>query len=306
MAHIHVRNLAEDSTYQLGLELIAGEEGILHVISSPFVHTLPVPGEFEKERVVLWGPKELRAIKRLGPREREQLLRIMLDARIACLIIAAEEISEETRDLFEESSIPLFRTNLRYIECIERLKLFLDSNFGARTTVHGVLVDVLEIGIMILGKSGIGKSECALDLVQRGHQLVADDVIEIYKESPTKLVGRCSELIKHHMEVRGLGIINVEELFGISAVRGLKTIDLVVELVEWRENEEYERLGLEYKKHTLLGIDVPMLTIPVSPGRNISTIVEVAARNQLLRQMGRHPAMALQERILKETTGGDN
>ena len=306
MAHIHVRNLAEDSTYQLCLEMITGEKGLLHVISSPFVHTLPVPGEFEKERVVLWGPKELEAIRRLGPRERAQLLRIMVDARIACLIIAAEEISEEMRDLFEKSSIPLFRTSLRYIECMERLKLFLDSNFGARTTEHGVLVDVLEIGIMILGKSGIGKSECALDLVQRGHQLVADDVIEIYKESPTKLVGRCSELIRHHMEVRGLGIINIEELFGISAVRGMKTIDLVVELVEWRENEEYERLGLEYKKHTFLGIDVPMLTIPVSPGRNISTIVEVAARNQLLRQMGRHPAMALQERILKETTGGES
>ena len=306
MAHIHVRNLAEDSTYHLCLEMIAGEKGLLHVISNPFVQRLPVPGEFEKERVDLWGPKELGAVMRLGTRERAQLLRIMVDARIACLIIAAEEISEEIRDLFEKSSIPLFRTSLRYIECIERLKLFLDSNFGARTTVHGVLVDVLEIGIMILGKSGIGKSECALDLVQRGHQLVADDVIEIYKESPTKLVGRCSELIRHHMEVRGLGIINVEELFGISAVRGLKTIDLVVELVEWRENEEYERLGLEYKKHTYLGIDVPLLTIPVSPGRNISTIVEVAARNQLLRQMGRHPAMALQERILKETTGGDN
>ena len=305
MAHIQVRNLEEDTTYHLCLEMIAGEAGLGNVISNPFIQGLPVPGDFEKERVALWGPREMKAVMKLGLEDRSHLFHRLVEAQIACLILSVHEIPQEIQDLFETSDIPLFRTSLRYIECVERLKLFLDSNFASRTNVHGVLVDVLEIGILILGKSGIGKSECALDLVQRGHQLVADDVIEIYKESPTKLVGRGSELIKHHMEIRGLGIINVEDLFGISAVRGRKTLDLVVELVEWKENREYERLGLEDKKHTILGIDVPLLEIPVSPGRNISTIIEVAARNQLLRQMGRHPAMDLQERILKVTTGGN-
>ena len=158
-------------------------------------------------------------------------------------------------------------------------------------TTHGVLVDVLGVGILILGKSGIGKSECALDLITRGYRLIADDAVIIKRMPPTTLFGIASDIIKYHMEVRGLGIINVKDLFGITAIREKKQMDIVVELVKWDPDEEYDRLGFEEGQYEILGVKLPFLKIPVSPGRSIATIVEVAARNQLLKIMGYHSAI---------------
>lgn len=170
------------------------------------------------------------------------------------------------------------------------------------TTVHGVLVDVLDIGILISGKSGIGKSECALDLVRRGHRLVVDDLIELRKTSSDGIIGSGSEIIQHSMEVRGVGVIDVEALFGISAVLNARRIDLVIEMEEWDPQMEYERLGMEQLSTEFLGVEIPRVRIPVSPGRNMATIVEVAARNQILLRRGRNSALELEKRILKETT----
>ena len=153
------------------------------------------------------------------------------------------------------------------------------------------------IGILILGKSGIGKSESALDLVRRGSRLVADDLVEIRRNAGSKLSGCGPAAIKYHMEIRGLGIINVEELFGIGAVSEEKEIDLVVELVEWKASDEYDRVGIEQKNYAILDVEIPMVTIPVSPGRNITTVIEVAARNRILQMMGRYPALEFQERL---------
>ena len=162
--------------------------------------------------------------------------------------------------------------------------------------MHGVLLDVFGVGILLLGKSGIGKSEIALDLVMRGHRLVADDIVDV-KRKGDSVVGQGSEIIKHHMEVRGLGIINIKDLFGVAAIRERKKIEIVLELVEWDPNVEYDRLGVEEKKFRILDVEIPMLIVPVRPGRNMTTIVEVAARNHLLKLQGHHSARDFQERL---------
>jgi HPr kinase/phosphorylase len=164
-------------------------------------------------------------------------------------------------------------------------------------SLHGVLVDVSGIGVLLLGESGTGKSECALDLVTRGHGLVADDVVEIWRDESQAVVGRGPARIRHHMEIRGLGIINIRDLFGLAAVRDRKRIDLVIRLEAWRPDEEYERLGLVERTYPLLGVEIPMLRIPVSAGRNVAILVEAAARNHLLKRMGVHAARAFAARL---------
>ncbi len=163
--------------------------------------------------------------------------------------------------------------------------------------MHGVLLDVFGVGILLLGKSGIGKSETALDLVLRGHRLVADDVVEVHLKPIETIVGQITETIGHHMEIRGLGIINIKDLFGIAAVRERKKIELVARLVEWDADDPYDRLGVEDRYFEIFDVRIPMLTIPVRPGRNLSSLVEVAARNQLLKLQGHHSARDFQRRI---------
>jgi len=164
-------------------------------------------------------------------------------------------------------------------------------------SLHGVLVDVSGVGVLLVGESGTGKSECALDLVTRGHRLVADDVVEIWRDAAQGVIGRGPASIRHHMEIRGLGIINIRDLFGLAAIRDHQRIDLVVLLEAWRPEEEYDRLGLADPTHVLLGAEIPMLRIPVSVGRNVAILVEVAARNHLLKRMGVHAARALTSRL---------
>jgi HPr kinase/phosphorylase len=180
---------------------------------------------------------------------------------------------------------------------INRVTKWLEQRLSPTTSVHGVLIDALGVGILLLGKSGIGKSEAALELVLRGHRLVADDIVEIHKRPPDMIYGSGSEIIKHHMEIRGLGIINIKDLFGISAVRDQKKVELVVELVDWNDEEEYDRLGVEEQTHLILDVPLPMLRVPIRPGRHIGSIIEVAARNLLLKFQGKHSAREFQERL---------
>ncbi len=197
----------------------------------------------------------------------------------------------------DEVSIPLLVTPHASSMFIDRVNRFLEEELAPSTSIHGVLMDVLGVGILLLGKSGIGKSEAALDLVMRGHRLVADDIVDIWKKPPDTVFGSGSDIIKHHMEIRGLGIINIKDLFGVAAVRDMKKIELVVELVEWREDEEYDRLGIDELKYTVLEVELPMLRIPVRPGRNMTSIIEVAARNQLLKVQGHHSAKEFQDAL---------
>lgn len=199
----------------------------------------------------------------------------------------------------EAGGIALLRTHHQSSTFISLITQFLEERLLPSTTVHGVLVDVLGVGVLLLGGSGIGKSECALDLVLRGHRLVADDVVKVRMKLPAVLFGEGMDLLHYHMEVRGLGIINIKHLFGVAAIRERKKIDLALELVEWDADKEYDRLGLEEETYELLGLEVPKLTIPVRHGRNITSIVEVAARNQLLKEMGYHSALEFQDRLEK-------
>ena len=178
------------------------------------------------------------------------------------------------------------------------------EEIASESSLHGALVDVYGIGVLLLGESGTGKSECALDLVTRGHRLVADDVVEVSQESDRIIMGRGPARIRHHMEIRGLGIINIRDLFGVAAIRYRKRIELVVLLEPWRPEGEYERLGLEEQTHAILGVAIPMLRIPVSAGRNVAILVEVAARNHLLKLMGVHGARSFTAR-LAEGSGGE-
>jgi HPr kinase/phosphorylase len=191
----------------------------------------------------------------------------------------------------------VLRTSHLSSQFIEAVQTYLEDVLSPSTSMHGVLLDVFGVGILLLGKSGIGKSEIALDLIMRGHRLVADDIVDVKRPSPEAVFGMGSEIIKHHMEIRGLGIINIKDLFGVAAIRERKKIEIVLELVEWDPTVEYDRLGVEDRKYRVLDVEIPMLVVPVRPGRNMTTIIEVAARNHLLKQQGHHSAREFQERL---------
>ena len=191
----------------------------------------------------------------------------------------------------------MLRTSHLSSQFIEAVQTYLEDVLSPSTSMHGVLLDVFGVGILLLGKSGIGKSEIALDLIMRGHRLVADDIVDVKRPYPDAVFGMGSEIIKHHMEIRGLGIINIKDLFGVAAIRERKKIEIVLELVDWDPTVEYDRLGVEDRKYRVLDVEIPMLVVPVRPGRNMTTIIEVAARNHLLKLQGHHSAREFQERL---------
>jgi HPr kinase/phosphorylase len=193
--------------------------------------------------------------------------------------------------------VPLITTGLKSSEFIRNVTAWLEDRLAPHTLIHGVLVEVFGLGVLLLGKSGIGKSEAALDLVARGHRLVADDVVEARAVGTGRVMGSGAELIRHHMEIRGLGIINVQDLFGILATLREKAIELVAEMFDWSKEERADRLGLEDETHTILGVTLPKVRIPIRPGRSVATIIEVAARNHVLKRLGRHSAREVAARL---------
>jgi HPr kinase/phosphorylase len=228
----------------------------------------------------------------------------MFSAPLACLVVTKDlEVPPAIIEAAERGGVPLMKTPLLSSNFISLAQAFLEDALTLSTSTHGVLVDVFGVGILILGKSGIGKSECALDLVMKGHRLVADDIVDI-KRRKGAAYGAGSSIIKHHMEVRGLGIINIKDLFGVAAVRDAKKIELVVELVEWNPHEEYDRLGLDERKYKVVDVEIPLLVIPVRPGRNMTTIIEVAARNHLLKLQGHHSALDFQDKLNRAIAEG--
>jgi HPr kinase/phosphorylase len=193
--------------------------------------------------------------------------------------------------------VPLLRTSVATPAAIAKVAAVLDDELAVRQEIHGVLMDMLGLGVLITGESGIGKSECALDLVVRGHRLVADDTVEIRRRGETTLIGTCPELTRHHMEIRGLGLINIRDLFGVAAIRTSKRVELVVQLERWDPDRDYDRLGIDELRFDILGLKVPLVRMPVAPGRSLGVLVEVAARNQLLRTRGLNAARDLANRL---------
>jgi HPr kinase/phosphorylase len=190
----------------------------------------------------------------------------------------------------DTAGVPLLRTSISTPLAIGKLMSMLEDRLASREVVHGVLMDILGLGVLIVGESGIGKSECALDLLGRGHRLVADDTVEVRRRAETVIIGTAPAATRYYMEIRGLGLVNVRDLFGVASTRSSKRVEFVVELERWDTARNYDRLGVDELHHELLGLRVPMVTMPVAPGRNVATLVEVAARNQLLRARGIHTA----------------
>jgi HPr kinase/phosphorylase len=289
--------------FGLTLELLAGADGLDRPITSPHVQKtgLALAGfhEYLKPgRVLIFGESEIRYLESLDSPARARALRLALTHDFPCVLLTGgftpprEVVSEA-----ERARLPLLKTAVPTPTAIAKLSSILEDSLAERTVIHAVLLDVLGLGILITGESGIGKSECALDLIVRGHRLVADDTVEVRRRAETILIGTCPELTRHHMELRGLGVINVKELFGIASTRSSKRVELVVQLERWNPAREYERLGLDDEFEEILALRVPLIRMPVAPGRNIAILVEVAARNQLLRSRGHHAARILAERL---------
>ena len=215
----------------------------------------------------------------------------------ACWSPAARRLPPEVALEGERADVPILRTPVPTAAAIGKLTAMLEDRLAHREIIHGVLIDILGLGVLIVGESGIGKSECALDLVVRGHRLVADDTVEVRRRSESIVIGACPELTRHHMEVRGLGLINIRDLFGVASTRTSKRIELVVQLDRWDTGREYDRLGLDDASYDLIGLKVPLIRMPVAPGRNLAILVEVAARNQLLRMRGINAARELVARL---------
>jgi HPr kinase/phosphorylase len=289
--------------FGLPLDLLAGANGLDRVITSPHIQKtgLALAGfhEYLKPgRVLIFGESEIRYLESLESAGRVTSLRLALTLDFPCVLITGgftppAELMIEA----ERARVPLLKTAVATPTAIAKLSSLLEDSLAERTMIHAVLMDVLGLGVLIAGESGIGKSECALDLIVRGHRLVADDTVEVRRRQETILIGACPELTRHHMELRGLGVINVKELFGIASTRSSKRVELVVQLERWVPTREYERLGLDDAFFEILGLRVPLLKMPVAPGRNIAILVEVAARNQLLRQRGHHAARELADRL---------
>ncbi len=299
-----IEDLLKDEEYGLDLELVAGEKGISHRIYSSRIQKpgLALTGYTEHlhpDRLQVLGNTEISYLRQLDEHQAIKYIGKLCSFPISCFIVTKGlDPPGFLKMEAEKAGIPLLVTPLQSSTFISLITKFLEERLLPTTHVHGVLVDVLGVGVLLLGKSGIGKSECALDLVIRGHRLVADDIIYIKKKMPAALVGQAGETIQHHMEIRGLGIINIKDLYGVSSIREKKIIDLVLELIEWDPAQEYDRLGIDDQVHTILGVDLPHLKIPVRPGRNLTSIIEVAARNFLLKGMGYHSAREFHEKLL--------
>ena len=289
--------------FGLTLELAAGALGLERLITSPHVQKtgLALAGfdEYLKAgRVLIFGESEVRFLESLAPAAQERTFADVMRHDFPCILITGGfRPSPVLAAAAERARLPILRTPLPTPTAIAKLGSILEDSLAERTTIHAVLMDVLGLGVLIAGESGIGKSECALDLIVRGHRLVADDTVEVRRRAETILIGSCPELTRHHMELRGLGVINVKELFGIASTRSSKRVELVVQLERWVPTREYERLGLDDEFYEILALRVPLIRMPVAPGRNIAILVEVAARNQLLRARGHHAARVLADRL---------
>ncbi len=304
MAHITINELLNHKQIDLSLEIIGGHDGLENKIRTHFIQKsgLALTGYVAyvaRNRVQIFGQTEISFFTSLDEDEQERVCKKFFDQRVACCLITRNlQVPEVLLHHAERTQTPVLRSQLPTQALIERLIKLLEIRFAKNTSLHGVLLDVFGVGVLLLGESGIGKSECALDLITRGHRLVADDTVDLVRQGPLAIYGRGPDVIKFHMEVRGLGIINIKELFGISSIRDRKKIQLVVKLVPWEKGTDYDRIGLDDKNFTILGVELPLIVLPVRPGRNLSTIVEVAARNHLLKLEGYHAAQEFQKHLL--------
>jgi len=290
----------------LHLKLVAGEAGLKRKI---LVSEINRPGlalagflkYFANRRGQVMGKVEISYLRSLGPKQRSNKLRVLFQQKIPFCIIARNYVPPA--EMIEEANrlgIPIFRSPLITIRLISKCTIFLEEMFAPHTTLIANLVEVFGIGVLIMGKSGVGKSECALGLVERGHRLISDDLVHVRLVEGEYLLGTGSEITRFHMEIRGLGIIDVQRLFGAGCVRQRKRIDLAVTLEHWDQDKEYERLGLDEAQYSVLNITIPHIIIPVRPGRDLALLIEAAALNHRIKIMGPHPVRELDRQVQQE------
>ncbi len=311
-----VAKLFSSRNEDLELTLLNGSEaGMKKIIGNPELHRpgLALSGFFERfahKRVQVLGETENVYITQLDEKTLTERARQLFEHDVPMIIMSKGLAPPDAfLKIAAEFHTGVFCSRLTTAELRNRLSAYLDQVFAPSITVHGTLVDVYGVGLMYTGKSGIGKSEVALDLVERGHRLVADDVCKITRTGPDVIIGTGSELLGHHMEIRGVGIIDIEELFGIRAIRLQKRVEVEVNLTLWSEDEDYERLGLEDRMTTIMGVSIPVVRVPISPGKNITVISEVIAMNHMLKIYGENSAVEftkkLSQKIARQSTTRD-
>lgn len=299
---ITVGQLLEDTEYDLKLVLMTGNEGLSRRITSSRIQKpgLALTGFTEHlhpERIQVFGNTEISYLKTMSVEQQDKVLSRLFESTLACVVVTKGlDVPSTLYDGCERTKLALMSTPLVSSAFISQVQSFLEEALTATGNLHGVLLDVFGVGVLLLGKSGIGKSEIALDLIMRGHRLIADDIVNLVRRQGD-VHGHGNDLIQHHMEIRGLGILNVEALFGVASVRDRKKIELIIELVEWSQGAEYDRLGLDQESMNLVGVELPHAVVPVRPGRNMTTIVEVAARNHLLKLRGHNSAQEFADRL---------
>ncbi len=265
---------------------------------------------FSYNRVQVFGNTEMRYLEQLSDEKKEESLDRIFKFNIPCIVLTDNNIPFPVLlKKANQNKVPVFNTGYSTTKLVYLLSDFLDDQFAPRLTVHGSLVDVYGVGILFVGKSGIGKSEVALDLIERGHRLVGDDVIIFTKKGEGILMGAGTKLGKHFMEIRGLGIIDIQSMFGIRAIRYQKRLEIIVELESWDENSEYTRTGLDERTISIMDIDIPHIKLPIIPGKNITVISEVISLNYLLKHYGHNAAKIFNERLnerLRNKTNFEN
>jgi HPr kinase/phosphorylase len=303
---ISISELIEKAPAILSLEVIAGAKGVeTHSLTSARIQKLGLAlagfmHYIHLGRLQFVGQSEIWYLEQLGyERKQEAINNLALD-KITCILVTKDlKPPEELLEICNRENIPLLRTPLVSSQAINTIVGFLQEELAPRSTRHGVLLDLYGLGVLLLGESGLGKSECALDLIAKGHRLVSDDSVELKKIGSDKIIGCAPELLREHLEIRGLGIINIRELFSVSAISDSKEISVCIRFERWDEKNEVERLGIDGRTLDILGVEIPLFVIPVSPGRNLATLVETAARVHLLRVRGYDAARALVEKHTK-------
>ncbi len=310
--NITLSQLLKQMEYDLELRIIAGCEGLnKKVIAVAEVNRpgLALYGDYDSfafDRIQVMGAGEMHRVNKLSPEERREIFRKILSYDIPCFVVTRGlDIPQELIEECNLAATPLFSSHLSTPAFVGKLVPCLEDEFGPSMVVHGDFIEAFGIGVLILGKSGVGKSECALDLIRRGHRLIADDAVRLKQVTGHRVLGSSIYRFGHYMEVRGVGIIDVAALFGITAVRTKKSVDMVVTLEYWDEGKNYNRSGLEDETYTILEEELPHVTIPVQPGRNTSIVVEVAAMNLRAKQLGHHGAKEFNDAIIRQMSGED-
>ena len=273
-------------------------------VNRPGLQMVGFYDHYEQARIQIIGKVEHLFLSQLETEERSRRLEDFFRSSPAGVIVTTSiELGAEATELAERYRVPLLRTSRRTSDFMAALIAYLNVELGPRITRHGVLVEVYGEGILLLGESGVGKSETAIELLKRGHRLIADDAVEIKRVSATTLVGKAPEIIRHYVELRGIGIVDVRRLFGMGAVKETEKIDLVINLEPWEKGKMYDRLGLDEEHTDILGIKVPSITLPVCPGRNLSVVIEVAAMNNRQKRMGYNTAEEFNKRLMESMNG---